>query len=79
VLRNGNLVAQSISTVDNVEHLFFEIERSSQYTLRVSGASVFGSAEPFALAWRGVAVPEPTSFLLFALSTIGLFVTRWRR
>jgi hypothetical protein len=78
VLRNGTLVAQSVSTVDNVEHLFFDIDRSARYTLRVIGATVGGGSEQFALAWRGVALPEPASFVLVLLSTIGPLMLRPR-
>jgi len=78
VLRNGNLVAESISGVDNVEHLFLDIEQSSRYTLRVFGSSVFGGSERFALAWHGVAVPEPATFSLFA-AVVGLSVLCNRR
>lgn len=71
VLRNGVLVAQSISTVDNVEHLYIPIDLAAQYTLRVWGVNVAGGAEPFALAWQGVAVPEPATIVLALLVTAG--------
>jgi hypothetical protein len=66
VLRNGNLVAQSVSNVDNVEHLFIDLDRSAHYTLRVFGASFFSGSEQYALAWHGVPAPEPASFVLVA-------------
>ena len=60
VLRDGNLIAQSISSVDNLEHLHIPINNVDQYTLRVFGANVFGGTEQFALAWYSTAVPEPS-------------------
>jgi hypothetical protein len=73
VLRNGTLIAESVSGVDNVEHLFLEIDRVAQYAVRVTGVNVFGASEEFALAWYGTAVPEPGSYVLFCLGTLGLF------
>jgi hypothetical protein len=78
ILRNGSLVAQSISSVDNVEHLDFQIDAAAQYTLRVLGANVAGGPEPFALAWRGVAVPEPATILLAVLAAAAIAVGRRR-
>jgi hypothetical protein len=70
VLRNGNLIAESISSVDNVEHLFIDLDRSARYTLRVFGAGVFGGPEQFALAWHGIAAPEPTSAVLLIFAAV---------
>jgi hypothetical protein len=63
VLKDGVIVAQSISPPDNVEHLFLDIDRSAQYTLRVFNNTANG-AEKFALAWFGTAVPEPNSAMM---------------
>jgi hypothetical protein len=79
VLRNGSLIAQSISGVDNVEHLFLDLDWSAQYTLRVLGTSVFGEPEQFALAWHGIAAPEPASIVLLAGAVSGMFVLHRRR
>jgi hypothetical protein len=79
ILRNGVLVAQSTSAVDNVEHLHIGVDRTAQYTLRVSGPSVFAVSEEFALAWYGTAVPEPSGFILVGLGMFGLVSHRWRR
>jgi hypothetical protein len=70
VLRNGTLIAQSISAVDNVEHLFLDLDRSARYTLRVLGAGIFGESEQFALAWHGVPAPEPGSVILVAFAAL---------
>jgi hypothetical protein len=80
VLRNGNLIAESISAVDNVEHLFLDLDRSARYTLRVFGAGIFGESEQFALAWHGLPAPEPGSVSLaaFAASAWFLFGKRHR-
>lgn len=70
ILKNGNLIAQSISGRDNVEHLFIDLDKSAQYTLRVVGTGVFGpidTPQRFGLAWFGTAVPEPGSLLLLCL------------
>jgi len=71
ILRNGEVVAESISAIDNVEHLHWNIDQSAQYTLRVLGTNLYGS-ERFALAWFGAAVPEPASLSLFAVAAVGL-------
>jgi hypothetical protein len=64
ILKNGTLVAESTSDVDNVEHLFWSVDQAAQYTLRVRGMNVYGGTEAFALAWYGAAVPEPASWSL---------------
>jgi hypothetical protein len=79
VLRDGNLIAQSLSSVDNLEHLHIPINSVDQYTLRVFGANIFGGTEQFALAWYSTAVPEPSCALLAALAILSLFGTRRRQ
>jgi hypothetical protein len=82
VLRDGDVIAQSVSSVDNVEHLHIPINKVDQYTLRVYGQSVNGlvsEGEQFALAWYSTAVPEPASMLLAAMAGASLFGTRRRR
>jgi hypothetical protein len=61
LLRDGTPVAASVSTVDNVEHLYFTVTDPGLYTVRVARLDVAGSgtSEEFALAWAGTAVPEP--------------------
>jgi hypothetical protein len=79
VLKNGELVAQSVSTVDNVEHLFLDVDRTAQYSLRVLGAGVAVGSEQFSLAWFGTAVPEPASVFLTLIAACGLIASHRRR
>jgi hypothetical protein len=78
ILRDGILVAQSASSVDNVEHLLLPIDAFGRYTLRVLGANVLGGNEKFALAWHGVAVPEPATLMLALLAAAGAIMRRRR-
>lgn len=48
----GTLLDQSISTVDNVEHLYMESLGAGMYTLRVSGSA----GVDYGLAWRSSAL-----------------------
>jgi autotransporter-associated beta strand protein len=66
LLANGNVVAQSVSKVDNVEHLVWSIPMTTSYTLRVSRLDVENSGpdELFGLAWNSVFVPEPSSITI---------------
>jgi len=78
ILRNGTLVAESTSNVDNVEHLHWTVDQQAQYTLRVRGLNVNGGSEQFALAWYGAAVPEPASWSLVLLGLASLVGGRRR-
>lgn len=78
ILRNGTLVAESTSDVDNVEHLYWNVAQGGEYTLRVRGINVYGGSEQFALAWFGAAVPEPASALLVLAAACGA-AAGWRR
>jgi hypothetical protein len=74
---DGLLVAESVSTLDNVEHLYLPVERHAQYTLRVLGTNVTSSSEEFALAWFGTAVPEPTGLTVTLLAVVGIVARRF--
>ena len=78
---NVPLVAQSISGIDNVEHLWFTNLPSAFYEFGVGYAnynSLGGPNSPtvnYGIAWNFQAVPEPSSLLLVGLGISGL---AWR-
>lgn len=72
----GSLVGQSVSTVDNVEHLYFPDLAFGDYTIAVQSTS--GSAA-YAVAWQVSAVPEPGSLALVLLGCPLLWVRRRRQ
>ena len=81
----GNIISESISSVNDVEHLYFTLPRTSLYQLEVNFfGTVFDfsgthNSEQYGLAWSvAAAVPEPTSCVLFALGIVA-FVTGRRR
>ena len=58
VLYEGQLIARSVSDVDNVEHLHLAGLARGFYTLRVlRDGTGFTGAEPFALAWSTAVIP----------------------
>ncbi|MEM9659670.1 MAG: S8 family serine peptidase, partial [Planctomycetota bacterium] len=60
VVRDGALVAESVSRADNVEHLLIDLHAGATYAIRVIGWSVPElTTETYALAWRTTAAPEP--------------------
>jgi hypothetical protein len=71
----GSLVDQSISSVDNVEHIFASSLGPGRYTLQVSS----NLTHDYAIAWRfdALAIPEPGGLLL--LSLCGLWLATARR
>lgn len=79
LLFEGDLVAISNSTIDNVEHLYFDLAETGNYTLlvdRVAGIGP-GTETSFGLAWSAVAVPEPAAATLLA-AMFGIGVLRRR-
>lgn len=76
------LISESRSIYNNVEHFSFDIPQTGEYMLRVRWTSelfdVFGDAnsEIYGLAWSGVAVPEPASIVLLAAGAALLVVRR---
>lgn len=73
----GTLIDESVSTVDNVEHLYFDTLSEGRYTIVVTG----DQDRDFALAWSSsfTAVPEPGSALVLAIGAVGVSVIRRRR
>jgi hypothetical protein len=81
VLINGSLVAESISTTDNVEFLQFLLPQSGTVSIQVNELSVPDApmAEMYGLAWNVTAVPEPSAIVLAAYGALLLSFRQWRR
>ena len=81
-LNNMTLKAQSISTNDNVEQLYFTDLPEDYYAFGVYYDSYSGGAPPgsifYGLAWDFVAVPEPSTLLLAGLGSVVLWKLRRR-
>jgi hypothetical protein len=79
---NVPLVAQSISGVDNVEHLWFTNLPTAYYQFTVGYSGYSGGAAPgsvdYGLAWN-FTVPEPSSLLLASLGMLTLWWQTKRR
>jgi hypothetical protein len=70
----GSLLQQSISTVDNVEHIYFSAGLAAGiYALRVEKPVGTDPDVDFALAWHAEVIPEPSTYLLLTLALL-LFV-----
>lgn len=72
----GSLVAESISTVDNVEHLYLTGLATGEYSIAVQGIS--GTTD-YALAWNITAVPEPSTLAVCFLGLTSLHFRRRKR
>ena len=75
------LIGSSVSTVDNVEHLFLPKLTSGRFDLEVfyNGASrIGGGGETYALAFDFAPVPEPTASIMMLTGVIAL-ASRGRR
>jgi hypothetical protein len=75
----GIVVAQSISTYNNVEHLSFLLPSTSQYRIDVVyNSNLFGSitAEQYGLAWASTAAPAPGTLALMIAGAFGALVRR---
>lgn len=84
----GTLVDSSVSTVDNVEHLFTQNLAPGRYDLEVvkhAGTTVglnptaVSNTESYALAFKFSPVPEPSSYLMIGIGAAWLIIRRRRR
>ncbi|OEU76807.1 MAG: hypothetical protein BA864_07250 [Desulfuromonadales bacterium C00003093] len=82
VFKNEMLWAESIGTLDTVEHLHFpvpEFGKPFEYSLRVDLLGSGFNNINYGLAWWTTPIPEPETFFLFALGIIGLLLMHKRR
>ena len=68
VYRDNQLIAESISTRDNVEELYLPNISAGDYDIRVNRITGVGDSEQFGLAWTAIAVPEPSAFALAVIA-----------
>ena len=72
----GSLIDQSVSTIDNVEHIYEVGLAPGIYAFDVTT----DQAEAYALAWRFAAVPEPGTVALITFAAVaGFGVITYRR
>lgn len=73
----GTVIDESLSTIDNVEHLYLENLTAGRYTLAVTG----DQDQDFAIAWRSSfsAVPEPAATGVLTMMALGLGLVHRRR
>jgi len=57
----ANAISSSTTTVDNLEHIFFDVPTAGQYKIRVLHAGGIGDDQDYAIAWRAGA-PKPEDF-----------------
>jgi hypothetical protein len=69
VLFQDEIIAQSVSTLDNVEHLHIPVAHDGEpgdYTIRVYNLPAITYATTYGLAWW--TVPEPSTLVLVILA-----------
>lgn len=76
----NNIVANSLSSVDSVEHIFWKLDTTGNYMLRVRQLGGPVGTE-YGLAWWAVAVPEPgcTLLTIFGITLVALRRHRFAR
>jgi hypothetical protein len=70
-------IDKSISVVDSVEHIFFQIPQQGSYEFWVRQFNSPLGTQDYAAAWWAVGVPEPTGLMMFAGGGLVL-LARWR-
>ena len=70
----GSEVGASLSTIDNVEHIYLRNLSSGGYTIQVSS----NLDTSFGLAWNITAVPEPSSFACLMIVGLAASITTIR-
>jgi subtilisin family serine protease len=77
----GNLISESISGVNVVEHLHFPVPRTSLYQIEVHYfGNIFGNpgSEEYGLAWYATGIPEPSAIVLMLLAMFAIPLRRAR-
>jgi len=85
---NVTLVAQSVSPVDNDQHLYFTNSMAGYYEFGVyylnnsipgiyGNTNLFQGGETYGIAYNFMAVPEPSTWLLTSAGITALW--QWRR
>jgi hypothetical protein len=72
-------IDKSISVVDSVEHVFFQIPQQGNYEFWVQQVNSPLGTQDYAAAWWAVGVPEPTGLVIFASGGLILAVRRRTR
>ncbi|MFQ5473321.1 MAG: S8 family serine peptidase, partial [Dehalococcoidia bacterium] len=79
-----NLIAESISIYNNVEHLSFQIPQDGDYAMRVTwNGEIYDfngdvNQEAYGLSWSGVAVPAPGGVIVLLGAAAGALRRRRR-
>lgn len=69
-----SLVDQSVSTLENIEHIWQQSLNGGRYAIVLSSDTA--TSWDYALAWQTTAIPEPGTMALLLLGGAGLFLLR---
>ncbi|MCG3178494.1 MAG: hypothetical protein BIFFINMI_00822 [Phycisphaerae bacterium] len=79
----GSLIDQSVSTVDNVEHIYLTGLSAGRYEFTLGFANSDFASWDYAVTWdaqlAAVAVPEPATLALLLLGALAAPLARRRR